>query len=416
MLLQQEIVDLGFDSTYLGTDPLSSQGSNNKSTDALDHNPSPVQDPTDYLLGENDFDVFDWCLNGEKDQPPPLVTTTSVPTATPSPLAPTPVDYCCYPLPPSPPQQKEDMQSFQFPLYSFNEVAYMTIPNNLSGKSEPTTRKRKLDEEFIHKKVAHNAIERRYRNNINDRIQELKNVVPALYKAKASSSEDDDDESDEEERIVDGVPVAKKLNKATILRKATEYIDYLKHTNELVDRENRILEQILAQMPNGAPLLARFQVQKREYHEMEQQRLARERKEAKEREKIERQRMLRERAAQRAALAELIPKPERRPYKRRASKRQNEPKSDNKMFTVMFMCLALFATSPSTPSYVRQHSVHSVPQSSDFVVQTVDYRTIIRYILYIAVIGYFFLIPLLCRVLRVKPIIRPMHQFNEKKH
>lgn len=205
------------------------------------------------------------------------------------------------------------------------------------------------------KKVAHNAIERRYRNNINDRIRDLKNVVPALYKAKirekrnpnSKSGFEDEDSSDEESNnpsntvssggdedndgeIVDGVEVAKKLNKATILHKATEYIHHLKHTNELTRRENQVLQQILAQMPGGAKVLARFQMQKSDFEQAEQQRILTERRELMERERAERQRMLRERAAQRAALAELLPKPERRPYRRRAKKQQHQEETQQK--------------------------------------------------------------------------------------
>ncbi|KAI8991037.1 helix-loop-helix DNA-binding domain-containing protein [Mycotypha africana] len=187
-------------------------------------------------------------------------------------------------------------------------------------------------------KVAHNAIERRYRNNINDRIRDLKNVVPALYKANVkekksnsagSNGEEDDNSSDDEDRddigeIIDGVEVARKLNKATILLKAVEYIQHLKHTNELAERENHVLQQLLSQMPGGNEVLARFQVQKNEFQQAEYQRLIAERRSVLEQEKIERQRMLRERAAQRAALAELIPKPERKPYRRRAKKQQEK--------------------------------------------------------------------------------------------
>ncbi|KAF9988612.1 hypothetical protein BGZ75_009035 [Mortierella antarctica] len=72
------------------------------------------------------------------------------------------------------------------------------------------------------KKVAHNAIERRYRNNINDRINDLKNVVPALCNIKTKDEKDEDE--DDETQDADGVAKATKLNKATILRKATEYI------------------------------------------------------------------------------------------------------------------------------------------------------------------------------------------------
>ncbi|KAI8881647.1 HLH-domain-containing protein [Backusella circina FSU 941] len=186
------------------------------------------------------------------------------------------------------------------------------------------------------KKVAHNAIERRYRNNINDCIHELKNVVPALYKAKIkgkSSSDDfddddDDDEGDDEPKIVDGVEIAKKLNKATILHKATQYILHLKYVNSLAEKENQVLQQIISQMPDGDKVLNHFLNQKVGFQQSEQHRLAHERKLNSEREKIERQRILRERAAQRAALAELLPKQGRRPYRRRAKKNTSSVAGD----------------------------------------------------------------------------------------
>lgn len=224
------------------------------------------------------------------------------------------------------------------------------------------------------KKVAHNAIERRYRNNINDRIRELKNVVPALYKARIREKGEEDDSSvesgaeDGSEEIVDGVEVAKKLNKATILRKATEYIQFLKNTNDTTEQENMILQQIIAQMPGGNDVLARFLGQKSEFEKSEQERLARERREAQEREKTERQRVLRERAAQRAALAQLLPKPERRPYRRRQSSKNSktsnkkasvdESNGNNKMFMAAFMCLAFFSAAPSSKSGTVNPAMH----------------------------------------------------------
>ncbi|EXX51136.1 uncharacterized protein OCT59_001941 [Rhizophagus irregularis] len=99
------------------------------------------------------------------------------------------------------------------------------------------------------KKVAHNAIERRYRNNINDRINDLKNVVPALCHLKSKDSKDDDDIDE-----VDGIPAATKLNKATILRKATEYITYLKNNNQKVKRENETLMKLIETLPGGIDL------------------------------------------------------------------------------------------------------------------------------------------------------------------
>ncbi|CEP19430.1 hypothetical protein [Parasitella parasitica] len=286
------------------------------------------------------------------------------------------------------------------------------------------------------KKVAHNAIERRYRNNINDRIRELKNVVPALYKARLREKGDEDDSSVESggeegsEEIVDGVEVAKKLNKATILRKATEYIQFLKNTNDSTEQENMILQQIIAQMPGGNVVLAHFLHQKSEFEKVEQDRLARERHEVQVREKAERQRTLRERAAQRAALAQLIPKPERRPYRRRqsskytkvASKKSspNEDGNENKMFMAAFLCITLFSLSPSTSSgspSSHHHNTHDTYQNTANPIAdsclldqaasiSADYWKPFRYFVYIFGIVYICLIPLLLRWFRVHPVNR----------
>ncbi|RWS24893.1 sterol regulatory element-binding protein 1-like protein, partial [Leptotrombidium deliense] len=65
------------------------------------------------------------------------------------------------------------------------------------------------------KKSAHNAIERRYRSSINDKIVELKNMV---------------------------VGTDAKLNKSAVLRKAIEYIHYLQSTNAKLKQENMALK------------------------------------------------------------------------------------------------------------------------------------------------------------------------------
>ncbi|KAF9177532.1 hypothetical protein BGZ51_008503 [Haplosporangium sp. Z 767] len=107
------------------------------------------------------------------------------------------------------------------------------------------------------KKVAHNAIERRYRNNINDRINDLKNVVPALCNIKTKDEKDDDD--DDEPQDADGVAKATKLNKATILRKATEYIVVLQKRENSTKAENAILRRLLTSLPGGVDLLEQHQ-------------------------------------------------------------------------------------------------------------------------------------------------------------
>ncbi|ORE09003.1 hypothetical protein BCV72DRAFT_288035 [Rhizopus microsporus var. microsporus] len=283
------------------------------------------------------------------------------------------------------------------------------------------------------KKVAHNAIERRYRNNINDRIRELKNVVPALYKARVSSGsahhhdkDDDNSSTDSETEIVDGVEVAKKLNKATILRKATEYIQFLKTSNERVDKENLILQQIIAQMPGGQEVLSRFLYQKSEFEKAENERLARERREAQERERIERQKLLRERAAQRAALAQLLPKPERRPYRRRQSKKTSSKKSsssedetspNNKVFMAAFMCLAFFTAAPSSSPIPHEPqggftdfgntSTSSTYYRTLYNATFLDIWPIARYAIYTFGLFYLLLLPLALRWLRPRPVKRP---------
>lgn len=82
-------------------------------------------------------------------------------------------------------------------------------------------------------KSSHNMIEKRYRTNINDKIQILRDCVPSL---KILCMEDGEDSV-----ALDGLQPAKKLNKATILSKATEYIKHLELKNEQLYQENRQL-------------------------------------------------------------------------------------------------------------------------------------------------------------------------------
>lgn len=67
------------------------------------------------------------------------------------------------------------------------------------------------------KRSAHNAIERRYRTSINDRIIELKNML---------------------------VGEEAKLNKSAILRKTIEYIKYLQNQNARLKQENMALKLV----------------------------------------------------------------------------------------------------------------------------------------------------------------------------
>lgn len=77
-------------------------------------------------------------------------------------------------------------------------------------------------------KTSHTTIERRYRTNLNARITGLKHAVPALRVLELKNVEFSPyDDVVDPQGFVDGVKVARKMSKANILGKATEYIRYV---------------------------------------------------------------------------------------------------------------------------------------------------------------------------------------------
>ncbi|KAK4102831.1 hypothetical protein N658DRAFT_514956 [Parathielavia hyrcaniae] len=107
-------------------------------------------------------------------------------------------------------------------------------------------------------KSAHNMIEKRYRTNLNDKITQLRDAVPSLRQlaqqraknaaaAVEGAGQNDDDEDDEEEcgadsRLLETMgSCGLRLNKATILSKATEYILQLERWNQRLEAENGAL-------------------------------------------------------------------------------------------------------------------------------------------------------------------------------
>lgn len=89
------------------------------------------------------------------------------------------------------------------------------------------------------KKTAHNMIEKRYRTNLNDKIAALRDSVPSLrvMSRGAGANEEDDDPED-----LEGLTPAHKLNKATVLSKATEYIRHLEKRNKRLQDEVATLQ------------------------------------------------------------------------------------------------------------------------------------------------------------------------------
>jgi hypothetical protein len=111
------------------------------------------------------------------------------------------------------------------------------------------------------KKTAHNMIEKRYRTNLNDKIASLRDAVPSLrimaHRLEHQSCDEVDEDAGEED--LGGLAPAHKLNKATILSKATEYIAHLERRNKNLAKENENLRgrvegfQMMVMGRNPAP-------------------------------------------------------------------------------------------------------------------------------------------------------------------
>ncbi|KAI3320225.1 hypothetical protein HD806DRAFT_524897 [Xylariaceae sp. AK1471] len=127
-------------------------------------------------------------------------------------------------------------------------------PEDMRDMDKSNSRKRKSsaedddedDDDDSHqpiKKTAHNMIEKRYRTNLNDKIAALRDSVPSL-RIMSKSARGEDTTNDREE--LHGLTPAHKLNKATVLSKATEYIRHLEKRNSRLMGENAAMQQRIA--------------------------------------------------------------------------------------------------------------------------------------------------------------------------
>ncbi|KAH8116085.1 hypothetical protein DFH11DRAFT_1742472 [Phellopilus nigrolimitatus] len=136
-------------------------------------------------------------------------------------------------------------------------------------------------------KTSHTTIERRYRTNLNARIQSLRAAVPALrvleqkagnrvgnlsLKAgtrRASADANAGVTGEEEDVIddrgfVDGVKVARKGSKANVLGKAVEYIRVLKRRELRLKREQEGLKALISGLVGGPQLVQEWEAMWRE--------------------------------------------------------------------------------------------------------------------------------------------------------
>lgn len=136
---------------------------------------------------------------------------------------------------------------------------------NNSNESISTTAVNKVHSEGKKKKpkMSHNIIEQKYRDNINDKILQFKNIVPTLQMCCLREDYLKDYNSNEVEygsttnyldgmvtdpklmKRLDGLEPAKKLSKAIILSKSYEYIEHLEKKVEQLEERLSKYERLL---------------------------------------------------------------------------------------------------------------------------------------------------------------------------
>ncbi|EOD53146.1 putative sterol regulatory element binding protein sre1 protein [Neofusicoccum parvum UCRNP2] len=114
-------------------------------------------------------------------------------------------------------------------------VANSNIKKRKSSTEDDSSTDHKGDKQPPVKKTAHNMIEKRYRTNLNDKIAALRDSVPSLRVMSRANGGNGDEEDDPED--LEGLTPAHKLNKATVLSKATEYIRHLEKRNKRLNEE-----------------------------------------------------------------------------------------------------------------------------------------------------------------------------------
>ncbi|KAL6946498.1 hypothetical protein ACO0RG_000651 [Hanseniaspora osmophila] len=140
-------------------------------------------------------------------------------------------------------------EDFDDDIGSFDENELLDDVNNLASSSLSASTlpgaaglanqpKRKKKE-----KVSHNIIEKKYRNNINEKILTFRNIVPTLRVSHKRERGDLILENDY--FLLEGLEPAKKLNKATILAKTIEYIEHLETKCEILTDQNMQLKNII---------------------------------------------------------------------------------------------------------------------------------------------------------------------------
>jgi len=160
--------------------------------------------------------------------------------------------------------EEQDLQNIAMPyLLSKIKICNSTslatlpslLPNSPSPKPTPATRPRKnkerksiIDNDGASRarcqsqKNGHNAIEKRYRTNLNVKIDCLRLGIPSLCAPTSSDSKSDDKAEDSDSDHISGKSRDPKYGKAAILTRALEYIKHLEATTGRLGSEVMVLK------------------------------------------------------------------------------------------------------------------------------------------------------------------------------
>ncbi|OAX39844.1 hypothetical protein K503DRAFT_715705 [Rhizopogon vinicolor AM-OR11-026] len=155
-----------------------------------------------------------------------------------------------------PPKHKPEPQHYVSSSPSSSPSPGPTTPTSDSGASAHNTQSIAGAAVMGRPKTSHTTIERRYRTNLNARIQSLKASVPALRVLDQNTTLEGD--VVDERGYIDGVKVARKGSKANVLGKAVEYIRVLKRREIRLKREQEGLRTLILGIPGAEPLLAEW--------------------------------------------------------------------------------------------------------------------------------------------------------------
>jgi hypothetical protein len=160
--------------------------------------------------------------------------------------------------------EERDLQDIAMPYRMLSSIKLGSEPSSPtsshstespSPSPEPETRTRKtkkrkssLDDEELpsalcqSRKRGHNAIEKRYRTNLNDKINCLRQGIPSLRRQSGSDSKSDEEAQDSDAEGIDSKTGQQKYGKAAILTRALEYIKHLESTTQRLGGEVDILK------------------------------------------------------------------------------------------------------------------------------------------------------------------------------